>query len=238
MKKLVVQYANNKFINNIHLSDTNYCEKWVLNTKNNLYKLYYSLKFNYLILVSSSLETEESQFINEFCNDIKIYIYNDNNDDSLLQKYPNIEGILQHHKPNIKESKIITIPILVNDKIFYNKKIEKNNNIVCFLENISEIPKELMEYLYPNSHLPIKLFNNKKVHHPQNLGLLTEQDKADLLQQSLYYLAIDNEYIPEAWACNCRVLEIKELKTLEPKQYKYSKTFQSYVNFLKGIVRD
>lgn len=238
MKKLLVQYSNNKFINNILLSDTDFCEKTVSNTKGSLYKLYYTLKFNYLILTLSLLSEEENQFIEEFHKNVSIYIYNDINDSSAETSNPNVKAILQHSKPSQKSSKIITIPILVNDKIFFKQNINKNNQLVCFLDSVSELPSMVKSYLYPSSKLPIKLFNNSNISHSQNLGLLSEKDKADILQKSVYYLAINDEYVPEAWACGCKVITPEEIIDLEPKQYRYSKNFQSYVNFLKGIIRD
>ena len=46
-----------------------------------------------------------------------------------------------------------------------------------------DIPDNISKYLYPNSKLPIRMFNNSNILHYQNLGLLTEQDKAEVLKK-------------------------------------------------------
>jgi hypothetical protein len=238
MINLLLQHKDIKFINNLALSKMDFCNKLVANTKNILYQLYYTYNFTHIIFISSLIEKEEKQFISEFSNNISIFIYNDNHDQFLTTKYPNISGVLENSSVKIKQDKIINIPNLVNNEIFFENKLNKNNDIICFLDSIEKIPINLDNYLYPKSNLPIKLFNNPDIINPQNLGLLSEIDKAEILQKSLYYLAINEDYIPEAWACGCIVLTIDELKDLKPQKYKHSKKFQSYSNFLKGIIHD
>jgi hypothetical protein len=104
------------------------------------------------------------------------------------------------------------------------------------MDKIDHVPEDLEKYLYPQANLPIKLFNNKDIIHPQNLGLLSEKDKALLLERSKYYLAITDDYVAEAWSCGCEVLTVDDLDTLKPSTYKHSNAFQPYTNFLKGLV--
>lgn len=235
MNKLLVQYINNKFINNIQLSATNFCDKLVTNTSSQLYKIYYQYEFSHAIFIDSMLTNEEMQFVEEFGDVVDIYVYKDAD----TQNYKScrlIKGVLSETKFDDK-IKIIKIPKLVNHDIYHNNdKIVKNNDIICFLDNFKSMPSCVDQYLYPKSKLPIKLFNNQDIIHPQNIGLVSEIDKAYLMQQSLYYLAIDDYYVPEAWACGCGVLSIEDLDTLKPSKYKYSQNFQSYSNFLKGLL--
>lgn len=220
MNKLLVQYYNDKFINNIQLSKNNFCDQLVVDTKNQLYKIYYSYRFSHAIFSQDLLGDEELQFMNEFEDSVCSYIYDRTNN-----------MIINHSsKKNIK------IPTLVNNDIFYKSNNTKENNIITFLDKINILPPELNSYLYPDSKLPIRLFNNKDIIHPQNLGLLSENDKALLLQKNKYYLALDEDYVAEAWACGCEVLTIDDLKILIPSKYKHGKTFQSYSNFLKVLL--
>jgi hypothetical protein len=220
MNKLLVQNLNTKFINNIKLSKCKDYDQLVIDTSNQLYKIYYSYRFTHAIFVDSLLKDEEIQFINEFSGKVICYIYSNQN----------------NTLTNCFSQKVSNIPTLVNNDIFYNQNCTKQENIVSFLDNIDSLPTSINSYLYPNSKLSIKLFNNSNIIHPQNLGLLSEQDKALLLQQNMYYLAINDYYVAEAWACGCTVLVIEDLESLTPSKYKHSKNFQSYSNFLKVLL--
>jgi len=236
MIKLLVQKIDDKFINNIELSNMDFILKTTTYIENQLYKLFYTNQFTHFIFVASLLNTEMFQFIHEFGEHTKIFIYNDTNFPIVHIK--NISGILQKEKDPLSKNKIITIPKLVNNEIFYKDNTIKNDHIICFLDRIDSLPHELNEFLYPSSKLKIKLFNNQNIIHSQNLGILSEIDKAELLKKSEYYLALNDDYVPEAWACGCKVLEISDLNLLMPTKYKSNKNFQSYSNFLKVILSD
>jgi hypothetical protein len=242
MKKILVQYIDDKFINNIKLSDTNFCEKIIIDTKNRLYQIYYEYGFTDIIFIDSLLGDEEKQFINEFGNNINIYIYQNTKSNNYIHTNTKLlKGILSKIRNDNSNYRTIHISKLVNYDIFFMDKTQtKQNTIISFLDNIEALPKELNEYLYPNSTLPIKLFNNSSIIHPQNLGLLSEIDKASILQQSKYYLVLDGseDYIPEAWSCGCSVLCYEDLTSLIPTKYKHSENFRSYSNFLKELFRD
>lgn len=242
MKKILIQYINDKFINNIGLSNTNFCDKAIVDTKNRLYQIYYQYKFTDIIFIDSLLGNEEKQFINEFGEYINIYIYQNTKYNNYIDtNLKLVKGILSKTRNDNSNYRTIYIPKLVNYDIFYmNKNQFKKDTIVSFLDDMVLLPEELNEYLYPNSMLPIKLFNNSSIIHPQNLGILSETDKAVVLQQSKYYLALDGseDYIGEAWSCGCAVLCLEDLGSLAPTKYKYSENFRSYSNFVKELFRD
>jgi hypothetical protein len=234
--KIVVQKLNDKFINNIELSTTPFCNKKVLNITGYLYRIYYIEKFTHIIFAASLLDNEINQFIDEFGTTVNIFIYNDTT--KYIEHHPNLKGVIQKTKTDSK-NKIITIPKLVNNEIYYSdNSIPKQDSIVCFLDNIESLPEALNNYLYPQSILSIKLFNNSSIIHPQNLGLLFEYDKARILKQNKYYLALTDDYVPEAWACGALALDIDDLNSLTPSKYKHTKSFQSYSNFLKVLISD
>jgi hypothetical protein len=233
MKSILIQKNNNKFINNLELCASPFDKHVVAETRGELYKLYQIDRFSHIILNYSLISAEELQFIKDYGSETNIYIYNDI--ESQIEGIDKIKAILEHSKQIKHTNKSIKIPTLINSEIFYSSKIDKSNTIVCYLDNINELPSSLTEYLYPKNKLPIKLFNNANIIHPQNLGLLSEKAKALMLQQSRYYLALNDYYVPEAWACDCEVLNIDDLKNLQSSQYKFSKKFQSYSNFLKVL---
>lgn len=236
MNKLLIQNLNDKFINNLSLSKTDFCDIISTDIRNTLYQLYYQHKFTHIIFVDSLLNHESFQFIDEFGSDVMVYVYKNSTSDNYRQT-KKIAGILSYTKDNDDSYKTIKIPTLVNHELYNaNQPINKIHQIISFLDQTNKIPEDLQNYLYPQKSLPIKLFNNSDIIHPQNLGLLSERDKALLLQESKYYLAITEDYVAEAWACGCKVLTVGELDSCEPSIYKNSKTFQSYTNFLKGLI--
>jgi hypothetical protein len=235
MNKILIQNLNDKFINNIALCNSTDGDKIIVDTRGSLYKLYYQYQFTHVIFVDSLINQESIQFIQEFGQQITVYIYK-NSQTTNYENIQNIRGVLSYTKLNNTHHRVITIPTLVNHDLYYkNETLNKKDQIVSFIEHITTIPEPLQDYLYPKTKLAIKLFNNPEIIHPQNLGLLSERDKAILLQNSKYYLAITEDYVAEAWACGCSVLLVDELHNCEPKQYKYAKSFQSYANFLKGL---
>ena len=241
MNILLVQKDNNKFVNNIQYTNCGNTQIIVTETNNNLYEIYYRTKFNAIIVMASNFNTEIYQFINEYAKDLKIYIYHNKLNQELLslsdkldikQIIPNI----YKHK-NIKYSKVYNEPILVNTLLYNNQiNVTKTGDISCFLDNLEVLPEKLLSYLYPNTKLPIKLYNNSKIKHHQNLGLLTEKDKSNILMRSEYYLCIDDYYATEAALCGCKVLSLDELDDLKPNRYKKKKEYQTYSQYIENFI--
>lgn len=235
MNKFLIQNLNDKFINNLSLCQTNFTHIISADIVGFLYRLYYQYNFSHIILIDSLLDNECLQFIDEFGSDVSVYVYKDS-DTKNYKLARKIAGILSYAKDN-DGYKTIKIPTLVNHDLYYSdSSIQKKYQIISFMDKTDHIPEVMEKYLYPQTNLPIKLFNNNNIIHPQNLGLLSEKDKALLLQMSKYYLAITNDYVAEAWACGCEVLTTNDLDTLKPSVYKHSNAFQPYTNFLKGLV--
>jgi hypothetical protein len=103
---------------------------------------------------------------------------------------------------------------------------------------LSTIPENLNRYLYPKTKLPIKLFNNPNIKHHQNLGILSEIEKATVLKNSMFYLTIDEHYLAEAWESGCNVLTVPELDLLISKKYKTKKYYQTYSSFMEQLTDD
>ena len=244
MNTLLVEHKSNKLVNNILHS--NFVNIKVISAiiNNNLYELYYQYKFNFLLLMSSSLNSEIFQFINEFSNssELKIILYHDKVNIDLLDMVSDnlihLIDIKHKYSLNRKQKNIRYMPLLVNKELFNtnNSLKQRFSSIVCFIDELESIPEDLVKYLYPNNKLPIRLFNNSNIQHPQNLGLLSELDKAVLLKQTEFYLAINDYYAPEALLSGCQVLDIKELDTMTVNKYKHKKDCDTYTKYLENIL--
>jgi len=240
--KILVQKDNNKFVNNLRNIETNY-RIVVEDLDNQLYQQYYRLKPEIIIFVASKSNTKEVlQFISDNSLETKIFIYHHDELDKNLLKLPNVYHLANSKKAKENpDHKIIKLPKLINEQIFNSLGTEnKNEDIVCLIDHINKLPVELAQKLYPATKLKIKLFNNPKIRHHQNLGLLDEKQKSELLKSSKYFLCIDDHYLYEALACGCEVLLIEDLPNLKSsKQFSYNKDFtESYVNFIEKLIHE
>lgn len=240
MSILFIQDSDNKFVNNLKLTQIPNHQIMFGPINQNLYGLYYTYRFTHLIFMASMLDQETLQFVSEYHTDIKCYIYGDIYiDPDTIEHYKNkVTFILRDKQDLISKDRCIVLPRLVNQELFnsLNKLSNRHNSIVCFIDHLDKIPDSLNKYLYPMTKLPIKLFNNKNIKHHQNLGILSEIDKASILQQVRYYLTIDEHYLAEAWAGGCEVLTIDELDLIQSKKYKNKKQCQTYKSFMENFL--
>jgi hypothetical protein len=240
MSILFVQDSDNKFVNNIKLTQVPNHQIMLGPINKNLYGLYYSYHFSHFILMASMLDQETLQFVSEYHTEIKCYIYGDINISAdILELYKNkVTFILKYTQEFISKEHCIILPRLVNEELFnsLNQSSNRHNSIICFIDDLDKIPDSLNQYLYPMTKLPIKLFNNNNIKHHQNLGTLSETDKASMLQQVRYYLTIDEHYLAEAWAAGCDVLTTEELDLIQSKKYKNKKQCQTYRSFMENFL--
>lgn len=239
---ILVQEDNNKFVNNLNNIQTEHSIS-IENITGQLYQQYYRLKPGIVILMASKCNTKESlQFISDHATNTKIFVYHDNSLDKSLLKLENVFHLTNSSKAKENaEQKIIKLPKLINEDLYNKLDTEnKNDDIVCFIDHIAKLPVELIQNLYPATKLKIKLFNNPKIRHHQNLGLLNEKQKSELLKRSRYFLCIDGYYLYEALACECEVLLIEDLPNLKSsKQFVYNQDFtESYVNFIEKLINE
>ena len=231
-----IQKANNKFNNNVRYLKLDNIDIIEFDPNNVLYRSHYAEKYTHIMFVESLLTNEIKQFISEFFQSVKIFIYHD--------RIPNMEiiedyGLAATHILNKGQmaNRAISLPDLINDQLFTGKNNNKNEDIVCFLEYRTEISNELNEVLYPKTKHHIKLFNSPYIKHVQNLGLISELEKADILQSSKYYLPVDNdEYLAEAVACGCIVLNKHNLQPMDLNIDLLS--YQTYASFIKELLND
>jgi len=245
MSKILLQLAENKFVNNLHHIDKDIT---ILPFQNQLYHAYYAIKPDIIIFIASLCDnTESNQFLEEFQNNqqVKCFVYHDEEtiNKKLLKSYNNVYHLIEDkNNKKTKENdnyKIIRVPKLINETLFRKTNETKTDNIVCFIDHINVIPDKLLNLLYPFTTLKIKLFNNANINHHQNLGTLTEIDKAKILQKSKYFLPINDYYVNEALACGCEILSFDSIKNMTPKNYSFDiKQIETYSNFIEKLTHE
>lgn len=234
--KIFIDSYNTKFMQNMRISHNHDIHIVSDNHKGQLYKLHQQQKISAYIFSLSGLNTETLQFINDYYNNIKIFIYHDIENIDLIDKIPQCIHLV--HNETIKNNNIIYIPQLINNKIFnssINTSKKNNDSIICFMDQLSNISIELKELLYPNTKLKIKLYNLLEP-HPQNLGWVSEEDKFKLLTNNKFYLSLNELYNQEAVLCGCEVFTIDGLKQNKNINSHINMEYQTYTNFLTNIL--
>lgn len=176
---------------------------------------------------ASIINNEIKQFIESMHHKLNIVILKDVDlDDKIFQN---------------KKLRIIEIPINLINTTLYDKnschKIEKIYRIAYFHKPIGDdVPTKLDAILYPNSDLPIVIFDNSKLKHPLSVGFTNEEHKKKILFESEYYLhGNDNYYVYEANLSCCKCLNF-DSKVSIPDQIKSWKADPEHLNMMNNIV--
>lgn len=239
-KKLFIEAKNNKFINNLINADLLSYDIISNTISKNIYEIFYKTKFTTIIVNDTSIDNELSQFIVEYGKNINIYVYQDQKHSNLTEYLTKFVHRLipeYFHKPQTIHDNLTIIPNnLVNEKIFYrNNDILKDNSISFFLDIVDEIPDFIKYKLYPASLMKIKLYNNFRIKHYQNLGMLSENEKNIVLNQSTYFINYNNYYVNEAMLCGCKILDMLDIDTNNTINIPSDQNI-SYTTFMKELL--
>lgn len=235
--KLFVQDTNSKFVNNLRYLKYNGLS--ILDTQNMLYKIYYTHTFGAIMFSESNITREALQFISEFFQTVRCFIYHDRQpNQEIINEYGAVAKNIVNSGISIKNT--IQLPTLVNETLINGLSIQnKNTDTVCFLENVDRIPIELETHLYPASMQKIKLFNNSSIRHYQNLGLLSEPDKINLLGVSKAFIPIEKSYLVEAVILDCDILDLSNnLSIMNIDKALIKSSYSSYSSFLEKLLYD
>lgn len=241
MINILIPNIDNKFFRNLSITNIPNTKIVTHNVQGNIYSLYYRYNFNILIIPSSLIDNSILQFSIEYMNNVKTIIDVDSKlSEEFLETYNNIfmflvdENQLNSYKKykHIEKSKYF-----INDQIYtQNKETNKTNFIACFLDDIMLLPTNLIDKLYPNNNFKIRMFNNRSINHPQNLGLINEIDKASILNSAEYYLDInDGMYNIEAYTSGCKIINLNSIDKLEPIVFNVP-SYTTYSKFIQDCI--
>jgi hypothetical protein len=228
--KLFIQNLNDKFIKNVSLVENNSLVVVTDNIDNNLYQIHYNYDFDAYIFVASLMNKEIYQYILEFNRDKKIILYNDILD---WDVFDSLRSFCTHIGEYDIEG-MIKLPPLINDHIFFDMKKPRQKHIPCLIDNKEILDNNLLSVLYPEKKFNIRLFGSL-IKHPQNVGFLTEKNKAKILNESESCLVIDNQYLPEIISCGTKVLRAKKGELVPYDIENINLTIETYAHFLNRI---
>jgi len=234
--KVFIQRHDDKFINNLTLSlQSMHIDTYCSDINQDLYRIHHYYPFDTAIFLSSKFNNESAQFISEFysAKRIKFFVYHDQYNEEIISSFGTAAINLVHVKSS---SNSVLIPDLINQFLFNNLKMSrKKNRYAVFLDGLKEIPDNLNDKLYPNTKLNINMFNSQYVQNSQNIGLISEIEKAQILNTYEFFIDINNNYAHEARACGAKVFDIDKLKE-KPKQSKKNKSVQTYEEFIRSNI--
>lgn len=230
--KTLIQYNNNKFFNSLanHIPDNIFTKLDGL-----LYGLYFQYNFDKIFMVAEKeLSREINNFIIEFQEKKQIFLYHQSEDS---KHYSDIFKKTKHiaaHGVKLNGNYFELPKYFVNEKLFNNSSSNQRKDKYCvFLEMRRELPASLESLLYPKSTESINMFNSPYINHYQNMGIISEAQKSEILKQYKYFIDIDGCYAHEAHLCGCNVVEISE----DNKTFK-KKTINTNATTIKKILED
>lgn len=237
MKKICITQSNKKFNKNIQYY-TDIAEVYEINTKAySIYKIYYSVNsgIDIFIINLSCITKEVASFINDFKNHKIFIIYIDGTTNIDLLNIIDPDKQLKYIVDNNIEFDGIKLPkYIINDKLYRDiHEKTKTDDIVYFLDNVDQLNDNINNILYPNTKLKIKMFNNSNISHPQNLGLINETEKKDILLNSGSMIYTDESYVCEAIICGCSVIDGNQNIHLDSKHSEQVPNHETYSEFLR-----
>lgn len=242
MKSILIQQSLEKFLQNCSSIIFDDLLTIDIAIGNNLYQTFFKHKPEHCLFSGNAVSNETLQFCEDYSNTTNIYFFHQN--DQSYDKLKKLTSSMKVQHIGYDVGDIILPKLLINDQLFYNINNNIKDSIVCFMDGLEAIPNNLLDLLYPSTTTPIKLFNCPNIKHYQNLGLLTEKDKASVLQTHKYYLDLSRNtpysYTYEAIACGTVPISIESLQdnsyraTVPPKVNEIPVT---YTSFLRDIFK-
>ena len=220
MNILVSSKIYSKFFNDILLVQDADINIYTHNIENQLYRLYSKIKPKFLFVNIFELNEEINQFALEYEHECVVFCYcpdqNYSNHNFNINTQTNIV-YLCYTDNAIPERRCLTIPKNIVNKPYLSNLMtaSKENNIICFMDTINETYKQnIVSLLYPNNKdLRIRLFNDIKLKHPQNLGFAYHQDKLQLLSKNKYVLCNHGfDYYYESIFLGCKPIHIEKMQ--------------------------
>lgn len=232
MKTIFIQSLAEKLFSHIKITELQNTRIVSGAYTNNIYQIFYKTNFDTILLSADSINKSILQFSKEF-NDKKIFIYIPDKKIEDTQDYKNIKYISYTDKDQtyLSNNIVYITRNMINHQLYDSDLLADTNKqdyTACFLEDVQILPQSLMSNLYPNSHKKIKMFNNPQIQHLQNLGIITERDRSQILKECKYYLDLNSQYRIEASIYNCEIIDSKTMETIEYTTPRYE-TYQSFI---------
>ena len=230
----LIQYHTDKFIKSL----AGNLENSILsNIDGVLYSLYFQYNFdNVFFVVDGKISTEVNNFIIEFQEAKNIILYYASNTEDYSETFKYVKHITRNGL-SLKGKHLELPEIIVDTNIFTKTNEETRKDKYCvFLNYAKSLPDDLSCLLYPNTNIPIKMFDSPYIPHTQNLGIVaSELEKSKILNRYKYFIDIDQQYVYEAYLCGCTLVSIDCNKNISNVSVDKNKIV-SLSNIIKDIL--
>ena len=189
----------------------------------NLFSIYQYEKPEYIFLSASEYTQEFQDFLTDHSYDTNVFLFIDNEEhiqNSQLVEFWNSRSSLKiiankNHK-NRYTNCIAEYGDMYNEKVFYDRQLQRNDRIAIILSNDNNKNDILQEILYPNvfDH-KLVVFNNPDFKSPVNLGILNSSDLAIVLNIYGAVLDMDQKLYLQAQACKTKYYDISNIQVKE-----------------------
>jgi hypothetical protein len=196
---------------------------------NNLFDMHNKIQPDIVILPTNEYTQEFHDYIQEYHNRVKIILFTNNSvvNTNIINFWNSMNVIIiskTEWYPEQQPNNFMSYDSLYDNEIYSNTNSNRNTKIAVYLSADDDKNQNLLKnVLYPNSKTSLVLFNSSTFKHPQNIGLLTPEDSAKILNTYDSLIDIDNRFNTEASACGIKNLSIDEdlinvisNKTLKP----------------------
>ena len=213
------------------------------NVHDNLFDIYNQIKVSTVILPTSEYTQEFHDFITEYHKNIKVILFINNiiDNDSIINFWNKTNIICSGRKELIKNPTPLNNQSYLYDRLYDStifKKLNspKNNKIAVLLSGSDETNDLLLkDLLYPNTTIPLVLFNSTTYRHPQNVGFLSPDQACEIFNSYKAIIDIDDQFLLESKACEISSIAI-ENDQVNMEKYKtcdYDIVQNSYDFFIK-----
>jgi len=155
-----------------------------------------------LLLPIQEYTQEFHSFVESNHLKMNIFLYFGSMRHKQLEEYSSQNNIFTIIKSPEDTENFITFSKLYDNIIFNIKNKTRSKKTLVILSRDNNKNKNIFDNkLYPHQKLSVCLINNPEYKHPQNIGIATQNEIAELLNSYNNLLDIDNEFELEAQAC-------------------------------------
>jgi hypothetical protein len=187
--KIIISTTNSRLLDSIKISIPNHAEYvdfYILNVEE-IFKAYDIIKPYKICIAKSDIEHFAIKtFMNQYHAMKDLFIIDDLN--------------------NFKH--------VINREIFKKYSISRNNKRAILLDNIEELPSNIVD-LTMRSDCDIHMFNNSKINNPYNLGTLLEHQKAFILASYKSIIGKNHIYKNESLLCGASYIDMDTMVAVD-----------------------
>ena len=193
------------------------CENIRIQEENNNINIYkhFLMGVKNFVLPIDAIDNNALNFIQDHGDKCKIYV--DITSATVSSEHlKNLNNITYLSNSFCNDNNHIDVSEFINYSVFRPEEKEKKNILAIFLNSSIVVPDSIEKNLQKNNlKFQVRLFDNKNIKHNYNIGLVSEKEKAKILNTYKYYISLNNNYINEAKICGATLLDPETFRPVQ-----------------------